>query len=120
MVVDDRMRTSDPAIFAVGECAEHRGMSTAWSRRSGRCAGPADALTGDETAAYERRDAPTRLKVSGVDVFSAGNFAGGEGCEDIVFRDAGARRLQARGAARTASPARCCSAMRPTAAGTST
>ncbi len=31
----------------------------------------------------------TRLKVSGVDVFSAGKFAGGEGCEDIVFRDAG-------------------------------
>jgi nitrite reductase (NADH) large subunit len=31
----------------------------------------------------------TRLKVSGVDVFSAGQFAGGEGCEDIVFRDAG-------------------------------
>ncbi len=31
----------------------------------------------------------TRLKVSGVDVFSAGRFAGGDGCEDIVFRDAG-------------------------------
>src|SRR5215203_2206307 len=40
-------------------------------------------------AAYEGSALSTRLKVSGVDVFSAGKFAGGAGCEDIVFRDAG-------------------------------
>src|SRR5437773_12122757 len=45
-------------------------------------------LTDDETAAYEGSLLQTRLKVSGVDVFSAGKFAGGAGCEDIVFRDA--------------------------------
>jgi nitrite reductase (NADH) large subunit len=89
VVVDDQMRTSDPAIFAVGECAEHRGIAYGlvapiWDM----CRTLADTLT-DVAAAYEGSVLSTRLKVSGVDVFSAGRFAGGEGCEDIVFRDAG-------------------------------
>jgi nitrite reductase (NADH) large subunit len=42
----------------------------------------------DGEGAYEGSVLSTRLKVSGVDVFSAGKFAGGDGCEDIVFRDA--------------------------------
>jgi nitrite reductase (NADH) large subunit len=88
-VVDDQMRTSDPAIFAVGECAEHRGVAYGlvapiWDM----CRTLAIALTSGE-AAYEGSILSTRLKVSGVDVFSAGRFAGGDGCEDIVFRDAG-------------------------------
>jgi nitrite reductase (NADH) large subunit len=53
------------------------------------CRTLAAALTGDETAAYEGSLLSTRLKVSGVDVFSAGQFAGGDDCEDVVFRDAG-------------------------------
>lgn len=89
VVVDDQMRTSDPAIFAVGECAEHRGVAYGlvapiWDM----CRTLADTVT-DAEAAYEGSVLSTRLKVSGVDVFSAGRFAGGEGCEDIVFRDAG-------------------------------
>jgi nitrite reductase (NADH) large subunit len=52
------------------------------------CRALADTLTGAD-GAYEGSLLSTRLKVSGVDVFSAGRFAGGEGCEDIVFRDAG-------------------------------
>ena len=89
VVVDDQMRTSDPAVFAVGECAEHRGIAYGlvapiWDM----CRTLADTLT-DTDAAYEGSVLSTRLKVSGVDVFSAGRFAGGEGCEDIVFRDAG-------------------------------
>jgi nitrite reductase (NADH) large subunit len=90
VIVDDQMRTIDPDIYAVGECAEHRGIAYGlvapiWDM----CRTLAAALTGDETAAYEGSLLSTRLKVSGVDVFSAGDFAGGEGCEDIVFRDAG-------------------------------
>jgi len=90
VVVDDGMRTSDPAIFAIGECAEHRGIAYGlvapiWDM----CRTLADVLTGEEDAAYEGSLLSTRLKVSGVDVFSAGEFSGGEGCEDIVFRDAG-------------------------------
>jgi nitrite reductase (NADH) large subunit len=89
VVVDDQMRTSDPSIFAVGECAEHRGVAYGlvapiWDM----CRTLADTLT-DGEAAYEGSLLSTRLKVSGVDVFSAGRFSGGEGCEDIVFRDAG-------------------------------
>ena len=89
VVVDDQMRTSDPAVFAVGECAEHRGVAYGlvapiWDM----CRALADTLT-DAQAAYTGSVLSTRLKVSGVDVFSAGKFAGGEGCEDVVFRDAG-------------------------------
>jgi nitrite reductase (NADH) large subunit len=89
VVVDDHMRTSDPSIFAVGECAEHRGVAYGlvapiWEM----CRALAETLT-DGDGAYEGSLLSTRLKVSGVDVFSAGRFSGGEGCEDIVFRDAG-------------------------------
>jgi nitrite reductase (NADH) large subunit len=90
VVVDDQMRTSDPDVFAIGECAEHRGVAYGlvapiWDM----CRTLAAVLTGDEAAAYQGSVLSTRLKVSGVDVFSAGEFAGGEGCEDVVFRDAG-------------------------------
>jgi nitrite reductase (NADH) large subunit len=89
VVVDDQMRTSDPSIFAVGECAEHRGVAYGLvAPIFDMCRTLAEALT-DGEAAYEGSVLSTRLKVSGVDVFSAGRFAGGEGCEDIVFRDAG-------------------------------
>jgi nitrite reductase (NADH) large subunit len=89
VVVDDAMRTSDPTILAVGECLEHRGqcyglVAPIWDM----CRTLADTLTGG-AAAYHGSALSTRLKVSGVDVFSAGKFGGGEGCEDIVFRDAG-------------------------------
>lgn len=89
IVVDDAMRTSDPNIFAVGECAEHRGqcyglVAPIWEM----CRALAETLTGAD-GAYAGSMLSTRLKVSGVDVFSAGKFAGGDGCEDIVFRDAG-------------------------------
>jgi nitrite reductase (NADH) large subunit len=88
VVVDDQMRTSDPDIFAVGECLEHRGVTYGlvapiWDM----CRTVAEALTGRE-GAYQGSQLSTRLKVTGVDVFSAGRFSGGEGCEDIVFRDA--------------------------------
>jgi nitrite reductase (NADH) large subunit len=90
VTVDDQMRTSDPDIYAVGECAEHRGVAYGlvapiWDM----CRTLAGALTGDDAAAYEGSLLSTRLKVSGVDVFSAGQFAGGDGCEDVVFREAG-------------------------------
>ncbi|WP_374660610.1 nitrite reductase large subunit NirB [Phenylobacterium sp.] len=89
VVVDDAMRTSDPAISAVGECVEHRGqcyglVAPIWEM----CKALGADMTGGAQA-YEGSVLSTRLKVSGVDVFSAGKFAGGEGCEDIVFRDAG-------------------------------
>ena len=89
VVVDDTLRTSDPAIYAIGECVEHRGqcyglVAPIWEM----CRTLGEALT-DGVSAYEGSSLSTRLKVSGVDVFSAGKHLGGPGCEDIVFRDAG-------------------------------
>ena len=90
VVVDDQMRTSDPHVFAVGECAEHRGIAYGLvAPIFEMCRTLAEVLTRDPDAAYEGSVLSTRLKVSGVDVFSAGRFSGGEGCEDVVFRDAG-------------------------------
>lgn len=90
VVVDDLMATSDPAVLAVGECVEHRGVchglvAPLWDMAR-VCA---DRLADLDTSGYEPAATSTKLKVTGVDVFSAGDFQGGPDCEDIVFRDAG-------------------------------
>ncbi|WP_431857434.1 nitrite reductase large subunit NirB [Azospirillum sp.] len=87
--VDDAMVTSDPAILAVGECVEHRGQTyglVAPLFEMARVA--ADRLAGGTEAAYTGSVTSTKLKVTGVDVFSAGDFSGGKDCEDVTFRDA--------------------------------
>ncbi|MFK4871872.1 nitrite reductase large subunit NirB [Novosphingobium sp. ZW T3_23] len=86
--VDDHMVTSDPAVLAVGECVEHDGnvyglVAPLWDM----CRSLADGLT-DRHSGYRGSVTSTKLKVAGLDVFSAGDFSGGEGCEDIVLRDA--------------------------------
>jgi len=86
IVVDDHMQTSDPDIYAVGECAEHRGtcyglVAPIWEM----CRALADALTTGPSG-YSGSVTATKLKVSGIDLFSAGDF-GADG-EDIVLRDA--------------------------------
>ncbi|MEZ5735342.1 MAG: hypothetical protein R3E09_05975 [Novosphingobium sp.] len=68
------MVTSDPAIMAVGECVQHRGtcyglVAPLWEM----CRALADAATGDPSG-YEGSVTSTKLKVSGIDVFSAGDF----------------------------------------------
>ena len=88
IMVDDHMLTSDPAIMAVGECVQHRGqcyglVAPLWDM----CRALADAATGTPSG-YEGSVTSTKLKVSGIDLFSAGDFSGGEGAEDIVMRDA--------------------------------
>ncbi len=88
IVVDDNMVTSDPDILAVGECVQHRGacyglVAPLWDM----CRSLAGFLT-DEANGYSGSVTSTKLKVSGIDLFSAGDFSGGEGCEDIVMRDA--------------------------------
>ena len=88
VVVDDQMRTSDPSVFAVGECVEHRGqtyglVAPLWDMAR-VCA---DAITGVADSAYVGSVTGTRLKVTGIDMYSAGDFAGGPGTEDVIFRD---------------------------------
>ncbi len=86
--VDDHMVTSDPRVLAVGECVEHDGnvyglVAPLWDM----CRALADGLTERHTG-YRGSVTSTKLKVSGIDVFSAGDFSGGDGAEDIVLRDA--------------------------------
>ena len=88
ILVDDHMVTSDPAVLAVGECVQHRGacyglVAPLWDM----CRALADHATGAPTG-YTGSVTATKLKVSGIDLFSAGDFSGGEGAEDIVMRDA--------------------------------
>ncbi|MGW9333672.1 NAD(P)/FAD-dependent oxidoreductase [Bosea sp. NPDC055594] len=87
IVVDDALATSDPAIFAIGECAEHRGQVYGLVEPAYEQARTLAArLTGRE-AGYAGSLLATNLKVSGVGVFSAGEFEASEGAETVVLRD---------------------------------
>ncbi|NDW45736.1 nitrite reductase large subunit NirB [Ruegeria sp. PrR005] len=85
--VDDQMVTSDPDILSIGECVEHRdaifGLVAPLYEQAKVAA---QTLLGRE-AAFVQKSLSTKLKVTGCDLFSAGDFADGEGREDIVFRD---------------------------------
>lgn len=88
IVVDDGMMTSDASIYALGECAEHRGMCyglVAPLYESAKVL--ADRLTGGQTE-YHGSVTNTKLKVTGINLFSAGDFAEGDDREEIVLRDA--------------------------------
>jgi nitrite reductase (NADH) large subunit len=87
--VDDGMLTSDPAIFAVGECVEHRGALFGLLAPLYEMAKiVADRITGTVDSNYLPAVTGTRLKVTGIDMFSAGHFMGDENTDDVVFRDA--------------------------------
>jgi len=86
--VDDDMMTSDPNILAVGECVEHAGacyglVAPIWDM----CRAAAATLAG-QSRPYVPGPVSTRLKVSGINLFSAGEYVGGEDTEDVVLRDA--------------------------------
>lgn len=89
ITVNDQMRTSDPAIYALGECVEHRGQLFGLvAPLYDQARVLAQVLLGQD-AAFQPVQTATKLKVTGVDLFSAGNFADAPGREDIVFRDPG-------------------------------
>jgi nitrite reductase (NADH) large subunit len=86
--VDDHLVTSDPDVLAVGECVEHDGqiyglVAPLWEM----CRALADGLA-ERHSGYKGSVTSTKLKVSGIDLFSAGDFSGGDDAEDIVLRDA--------------------------------
>ena len=91
IVVDHGMRTSDAAIFSIGECAEVGGNVYGLVAPLYEMARVAAAqLAGDEKAGFVHQDTPTKLKVTGIDLFSLGDFADGDDREEIVLRDASA------------------------------
>jgi nitrite reductase (NADH) large subunit len=87
IVVDDALRTSLPGVYAVGECAEHRGLVhglVAPILEQARVA--ADAICGTADANYAGTVPATKLKVAGVDLFCVGDA---EGDAQAVVTDAG-------------------------------
>lgn len=92
IVVDPQMRTSDPDILSLGECAEIDGQVyglVAPLYEMARIA--AHTLSGgDDSQKFQHQDTATKLKVTGIDLFSVGDFAEGEDRDEIVLRDANA------------------------------
>jgi nitrite reductase (NADH) large subunit len=88
IVVDDTMQTYDPRIYAVGECVEHRGTSYGLVAPLFEMARVcANHLAEMGFGRYVGSTTATKLKVTGIDLFSAGNFAGGPDSEEIVLHD---------------------------------
>src|SRR5690349_13998902 len=88
IVVNDTMQTYDPRIYAVGECVSHRGTAYGLVAPLFDMARVcANHLAHFGIGRYTGSLTSTKLKVTGVDLFSAGNFAGGDGTEDIVLAD---------------------------------
>ena len=88
--VDDHLETGIAGIHAIGECAEHRGQCYGLVEPAYEQARVlARRLAGDDAAAYPGSVLATNLKVTGVKVFSAGDFLGAPGTEEIVLTDPG-------------------------------
>jgi len=87
IVVDDCMASDDESIFAIGECAEHRGQVYGLVEPAYEQARVLAARLAGQQANYSGSLLATNLKVSGVGVFSAGEFEAGEGVETVVLRD---------------------------------
>jgi nitrite reductase (NADH) large subunit len=89
IVVTDTMQTiTDPRIYSVGECAAHRGIAyglVAPLFEQGKVCATHLAQFG--IGRYSGSLTSTKLKVTGIDLFSAGDFTGGADCEEIVMSD---------------------------------
>ena len=89
IVVNDYMQTvTDPSVYTVGECAEHRGIAYGLVAPLFEQAKTlAYMITGQGLKSYEGSVVSTKLKISGVDVFSAGDFMGTPGADVIELMD---------------------------------
>ena len=89
IVVNDTMQTFDPRIYAIGECVQHRGTTyglVAPLFEQAKVA--ANQLAEHGIAIYRGSISSTQLKVTGIELFSAGDFVGDENTEEMVFQDA--------------------------------
>jgi nitrite reductase (NADH) large subunit len=88
IVVNDTMQTFDPRIYAIGECVQHRGIAyglVAPLFEQAKVA--ANHLAEHGIGRYEGTVTSTKLKVTGIELFSAGDFSGDEHTEEMVFQD---------------------------------
>ncbi len=90
IVVNDTMQTFDPRIYSVGECLQHRGQTyglvAPLFEQAKVCA---NHLAHLGIARYEGSVTSTKLKVTGIDLFSAGDFTGDDTTEELVLQDPG-------------------------------
>ena len=88
ILVNDTMQTFDPRVYAIGECASHRGIAyglvAPLFEQAKVCANHLAQLG---YSRYQGSVTSTKLKVTGIDLFSAGEFMGGEGTETITLSD---------------------------------
>jgi nitrite reductase (NADH) large subunit len=88
IVVNDTLQTYDPKIYAVGECVAHRGIAyglvAPLFEQAKVCA---NHLAQMGIGRYQGSVTSTKLKVTGIDVFSAGDFMGGKDADEIVLHD---------------------------------
>ncbi len=87
IVVDDQMVTADPRILAIGECVEHENVVYGLVAPLYEMAKVAACTLADVDAAFRPVRTATQLKVTGVALYSAGDFAAAEDREEIVMRD---------------------------------
>src|SRR3954463_11336856 len=87
IVVNDHLQTAAANVFALGECAEHRGICYGLVEPAYEQARVLAQHLAGKCAAYSGSVVATNLKVSGVAVFSAGDFIGADGSETIVLSD---------------------------------
>lgn len=90
IVVNDTMQTFDPRVYSVGECVQHRGetygLVAPLFEQAKVCA---NHLAHMGIARYQGSITSTKLKVTGIDLFSAGDFHGDESTEELVLQDPG-------------------------------
>jgi nitrite reductase [NAD(P)H] large subunit len=88
ILVNDTLQSYDPGIYAVGECIQHRGntfgLVAPLFEQAKVCA---NHLSAHGVAEYITLPAATKLKVTGINLFSVGDFNGNESCESIRFTD---------------------------------
>ena len=88
IVVNDTLQSYDPSIYAVGECIQHRGdtfgLVAPLFEQAKVCA---NHLSDHGAAEYVTLPTATKLKVTGINLFSVGDFNGKESCESIYFTD---------------------------------
>ena len=88
IVVDDTLQSYDPRVYAVGECVQHRkatfGLVAPIWDQARVCAAH---LAGLGHRRYVQQATATKLKVTGIDLYSAGDIVGGPGTQDLVLRD---------------------------------
>ncbi|MHB8815108.1 MAG: nitrite reductase small subunit NirD [Steroidobacteraceae bacterium] len=88
VLVDDTLQTFDPSVYAVGECVQHRNsifglVAPVWEQARVCAAHLAEV----GVCRYRGSLAATQLKVTGIEVYSAGDLADSEGSESLVLRD---------------------------------